>query len=86
MTINDYFRTIIFLLSVPLHLKRRSESLLPVPFIRFTSIIYRQYLITMFLICSHEKYFLEKSQGWFSNVFRDIERNQWHVLSLKTLW
>lgn len=82
MTINDYFRTIIFVLSVPLHLKRRSESK---SLARSVYQVYIYYLspilITMFLICSHEEYFLEKSQWWFSNVFRDIERNQWHVLS-----
>ena len=70
-------------LSVSLHLKGRSKNKALICSIYFsimlTSILYRQHLIAIFLICSHEEFF--KKSLYFGFLFTiGIERDQWHEM------
>ena len=58
--------------------------LLSARFIRLTYVVYRQYLITIFLTCSHEE-FMKKNQVLFSDVFRGYRKRPVACIRLRNI-
>ena len=70
---------------VSLHLRATAKTrLLSARFIRLTYVVYRQYLITIFLTCSHEE-FMKKNQVLFSDVFRGYTKRPVACIRLRNI-